>query len=459
MGVLYLVSITAIIAFFCNGQVSHGAIYSLKNDAGQPCIIVNSTLIVSFNYEDTQNKTVHTSWTLSKPSSDSVRGYCATKTVNNAWSEISINVSKVLLGIRFVSGSNDRVILANVSVTVDIVNGSTFKNPRQTGRVTLVAQPNMDLSSNSECFSCKSNLLLTLTSQSLSLAKSGQVQMFGGTLIQAFNITNGKMSGKVVVCSSDRDVTTTVEPATTTSSTPSDQPPLLTLTVLHPGTRQPCLRIRSRLQFLISYLKPGLVGKAVLFMRGDAKVSGDCGDKVGPNGTAGLEQTMTVKFFENWSVTFKLVRSAGTSSGYSLTSIKLDYNVNNATYFPDATDIGKLMSASVNTTYISAVPSNGYYACKSVNFTMDGPSVPEVGLKTDLALAVGDFALQAFRTGNSTADFVGDKTECSGGGGGYVDNVIPIAVGAALAGLIVIVLVAYLVSRRLAVSREGYQSV
>ncbi|PAA93399.1 hypothetical protein BOX15_Mlig005767g1 [Macrostomum lignano] len=449
--VVYAVSVLFIISL--GTGASYAAVYKLKQD-DTTCIIINSTLRVAVAYVNNHNKTVVTSWTLGKPGQNATSGFCASKSPNKNWSEMYINVTDVLVGFRFFSQQDGQVSLENISLTVNIVNGSHFINPMTPGPVRFIAKTGLPLSSNTECFVCKSELDLPVKPENETLSDIAELKLTSGTLIQAFNVTNGTFSSKVARCPEDSNGTIPTSVAPFTTSAPPSQPPLLTLTVNSALTDLPCIRLQSRLQLQIPYLRPGMVAMATVFIRKDATVTGDCGDDV--NKTAPIEQTMMVNFFNDWILTFFFKRTA---SDYGLSGLSLVYNVNDAAVFPGATDVGKIFQTNVSSDLVpSKVPSNGYYDCQVVNLTLPGPTVPYSSDKTVIALTGKEFIVQAFRdtSKNSTGFFTGTKKDCLSD---QVNNIVPIVVGASLAALVVIVLVAYLIGRRRAAARDGYQSV
>jgi len=91
------------------------------------------------------------------------------------------------------------------------------------------------------------------------------------------------------------------------------------------------------------------------------------------------------------------------------------------------------------------VSENNQYLCKS-NSTQK--------INDFVQVMTSELKLQAFRTDNSTA-FTGDSQQCPADA--ETNNIVPIAVGAALAALVVIVLIAYLISRNR--NKGGYESV
>jgi len=90
--------------------------------------------------------------------------------------------------------------------------------------------------------------------------------------------------------------------------------------------------------------------------------------------------------------------------------------------------------------------SDGYYLCNSNTSFADEQNVK---------LTTSDVRYKAFNT-DAAPKFEGNVAECPADE--ETSSVVPIAVGAALAGLVVIVLIAYLIGRRRS-RKTGYESV
>ncbi|KAL2716940.1 Lysosome-associated membrane glycoprotein 1 [Vespula squamosa] len=157
------------------------------------------------------------------------------------------------------------------------------------------------------------------------------------------------------------------------------------------------------------------------------KVSGSC-EK--------LEQSITLQWNDIANVTnnFALYFNKNeTTKQYSLYHLELTLTKGNKT------------SMFVhNATLFSTGLSNSYRCLKQQNFTLN--STKAVGY-----LMMSDLQFQAFK-GDKTTDF-GEVKDCK------LDtpDIVPIAVGCALAGLVIIVLIAYLIGRKRSQAR-GYLS-
>ncbi|XP_047371385.1 lysosome-associated membrane glycoprotein 1 [Vespa velutina] len=157
------------------------------------------------------------------------------------------------------------------------------------------------------------------------------------------------------------------------------------------------------------------------------KVSGSCGH---------LEQNITLQWNETANVTNNFVLhfiKNDTTKQYSLHHLELTLTEGNET------------SMFVhNATLFSIGLSNSYRCLKQQNFTLNSN-------KTVGYLMISDLQFQAFKE-DKNVDF-GEVKDCK------LDtpDIVPIAVGCALAGLVIIVLIAYLIGRKRSQAR-GYLS-
>ncbi|XP_049269929.1 lysosome-associated membrane glycoprotein 1-like [Rhipicephalus sanguineus] len=115
--------------------------------------------------------------------------------------------------------------------------------------------------------------------------------------------------------------------------------------------------------------------------------------------------------------------------------------------FPNASKPEEHLTVYNDTLMLYSVPEERSYHCK-----VDQP----VYIGANVTLDVLSVQLQAFRnTTSEAAGQFGDAVECSAGD---ISNIVPIAVGSALAALVIIVLIAYLIGRSKS-RQKGYQSV
>ncbi|XP_062606824.1 lysosome-associated membrane glycoprotein 1-like [Saccostrea cucullata] len=161
---------------------------------------------------------------------------------------------------------------------------------------------------------------------------------------------------------------------------------------------------------------------------------------------------MVIGFYDTWRLTMYFssdrmesnLLTAGKVSKYHISQIELDYDYNN-NIFDDAVEslFGKNASVlAANLTQLTTDASNSYLCNKDTTFD----------LQKGFSMITKDLQYQAFK-GNTT-DF-DDATECDGDT--KTAAIVPIAVGAALAGLIFLVLVAYVFGRRR--SRSEYEEI
>lgn len=154
-------------------------------------------------------------------------------------------------------------------------------------------------------------------------------------------------------------------------------------------------------------------------------------------------ETLKIDYKEGWSVEFNY--TLVTNAYFELNSLHFKYLVDNET-FPDVTpgDKGPKHVSLVNQTLFSANKGNSYkcYADTVVNFN------------DNVAIKISNYQAQPFlpekTTGFDTA------IECSADTTG-TSKLVPIIVGSALAILVIMVLVAYIIGRRK--HRPGYQQV
>jgi hypothetical protein len=106
--------------------------------------------------------------------------------------------------------------------------------------------------------------------------------------------------------------------------------------------------------------------------------------------------------------------------------------------------VGTCMGEATGLTADLRAPSTNVYRCNSEQtLVAQNNSVLLAGVR-----------LQAFRANTNTTDLSGQEYICMGDS--TVSNIVPIAVGCALAGLIVIVLIAYIIGR---LRRRPYEPV
>jgi len=165
--------------------------------------------------------------------------------------------------------------------------------------------------------------------------------------------------------------------------------------------------------------------------------------------TSNADEILQLNFNDDWvlKMTFRFV-SSGSSNKYEMSDVALTFTAT-PDIFPGLGDNATYTVSLSNQTFFST-PNTSSYQCVS-NSVMSGfagtPNAPALNISTS------DLRLQAFKQGNNLN--FSSSVPCPADT--EVSNIVPIAVGAALAALVVIVLIAYLIGRRK--SKKGYESV
>lgn len=126
---------------------------------------------------------------------------------------------------------------------------------------------------------------------------------------------------------------------------------------------------------------------------------------------------------------------------WKLTKVDMTFNTTNNTDFMNINHTG-VINASVSKEVASAKANESYRCNHEEKYTLGGVN-KTFGISVEVDLS--DLRVQAFSFKNQTA--FGSERKCDADRGSGTNKIVPIAVGAALAGLVVIVLVAYLIGR------------
>uniref|UniRef100_A0A2C9KY32 Lysosome-associated membrane glycoprotein 5 n=1 Tax=Biomphalaria glabrata TaxID=6526 RepID=A0A2C9KY32_BIOGL len=230
-------------------------------------------------------------------------------------------------------------------------------------------------------------------------------------------------------------LTSTPTPATTTAPSYKDD-----LSCWDSKTNTTKFRLEATLALTINYeAKDGNKTKA-------ATANIDVPSNVTANVSCSedREESLKILFLPGWDLEYIFQRTKDNNT-YFVSNIILTYSTS---AFKDAAvnETLQVNYTSAKSNYLQAEKQSYYYSCKSNT---------SVSLGQNVTLYTSNLRYQAFNEkGNIT--FSGDATECSEDE--ETNSVVPIAVGAALAGLVVIVLIAYLIGRRRS-RKSGYESV
>ncbi|XP_013396819.1 LAMP family protein lmp-1 [Lingula anatina] len=227
----------------------------------------------------------------------------------------------------------------------------------------------------------------------------------------------------------------TTQPSTTTSPITTSAKPEWKTFVVSNGSVD-CIILQMNAQFTIKYMDVENKTKDAKFIlphNSSAAVEGNCLNAL---------ETITINMYDN--AVSMTMRFTNDGNNVALANATVEYNTKDSTVFPNATDVKNSSNGHFDNVQ---APVNSYYRCNSaINPTFDDK----------VSVTITNLKVTAFNQNNKTDDFGGGKeTVCLADT--QTDNIVPIAVGAALAGLVVIVLIAYLIGRR--TNRQGYQSV
>lgn len=236
--------------------------------------------------------------------------------------------------------------------------------------------------------------------------------------------------------STTHETTTTPRPTTTVAPpTPPHVAPPVNKYVLNDTDGHTCVMMDAALQLKITYLTKDSKWKEILWVLDNTttvdKQNSSCGH---------TEQTMALRFGTSLlSLTFTK------NETIYLSDIVVAYRLE----FPDAEHQGDLVTTGNSSLHLYGVEQGRSYQC-GVDSSLY--------LGTNTTLDIVSVQLQAFvnNTGSSQPDSYGSAVYCAPEND--ISNIVPIAVGSALAALVVIVLLAYLVGRSRS-RQKGYQSV
>ncbi|XP_045201318.2 lysosome-associated membrane glycoprotein 1-like [Mercenaria mercenaria] len=274
---------------------------------------------------------------------------------------------------------------------------------------------------------------------------------------QGYGVENGTYSKDTEEC--PEDTPTTVPPNTTVTTAPPNTtvttaPPNTTVTTHPPTTTtQPpnapkvtlyatdgnktCAMMQGAFTFMIPYntSKKGTESAKVEIPQ-NVKSEGNCMNQ-------NMIDILKATFGGGWEMDF-VFRGDGTYIWLDQLNMTVVYN---ETLFPD---IVKDKNGT-NATF-SAKFDNAFKAKKEGSYLCDSETTTTI--TSGITMKTKDFQYTALQD-NVTKFSDKNVAECSADA--KTSSIVPIAVGAALAGLVVIVLIAYLIGRRR--NRKGYESV
>ncbi|XP_060070836.1 lysosome-associated membrane glycoprotein 1-like [Ylistrum balloti] len=404
---------------------SIGPKYYFPNET-DPCIIVAGNFKIKVMYTKKDNTTGDAE--LMVPATAKINGTCpqdSNSMITMSWKQTG---SEAMRMVRMSFNSNaDQVKISTISLDVTLDN-ATFPDTKD-DELKNDFDVNIPLSKTTGYYKCEAKVDVTLGDNTLSMTD---------VAIQAFNVNGSSFTGEREECAADSP--TTVAPVTTpapVTPTPGSPP---TNKYTFAGN---CIVLSAGLEFVIPYMmKDDKNGSVTVGIPKNFTTNGSCGN---------VTQMLEVTFYEEWKMQM-MFNGGGSASlladsdSFYLEEIKLTY-VLQPDIFKDAKNANVKMVA--NSTFDSSqfsAKKTGSYECNSKL---------DLSLNNGVTLNTNNLQVKAFSAKNSTDFPSGDLSECPQDSD--TNSVVPIAVGAALAGLVVIVLIAYLIGRRR--SRSGYQQV
>ncbi|KAM9850031.1 lysosome-associated membrane glycoprotein 2 isoform 2-T2 [Aulostomus maculatus] len=398
---------------------SHGTEATVKDKDDKLCLYANLSVNFSVSYEVTDNKTETADFELPENiTTDGSKCDAASSTLKINFGEgHSWSVNFTVQGKMYQADS--------ITFSYNLSDSTLFPKSVLNDTLSVTVKPHITDVAMDTCYSCKSKEVFQ---------SDGVSQTLGNVLIQAF--VNGNKSENLTVCPADLPVTTVVPTAPATNATTPLPVTNTTSTALPPTTTPtPTLPTPATGEYEV---KPDANGTACLLANFGLRISYKQGDKtqdfnLEPNGTAvsgscAANSSELVLVSNTMTITFSFVND---SKKFRLRALNVTANTSSGVAFSEANSTLNLWEAAVGSSYMCNKE-------QSFNITS--------------LLTLHTFSLQVQPFGVKKGVF-STAHECS------LDDssiLIPIIVGAALAGLILIVVIAYVIGRRK--TYVGYQT-
>ncbi|KAL1773113.1 lysosome-associated membrane glycoprotein 1 precursor [Sigmodon hispidus] len=391
--------------------LAHGAsaLFVVKDSNGTACIMASFSASFNTFYETTARDFRNV--TIMLPPSAQVLSSNSSCDRGNA-SEPRLTIafgSGYLLMLNFTRNAT-RYRVQNMRFAYNLSDTQYFNNASAKGihSVDFTADIKADINKTFRCLSAirvhNDNVTITLLDAT----------------IQAY-LSNNNFSKEETRCTQDGPSPTTVPPSPSPPLVPTN-PTVTKYNVT--GENGTCLLASMALQLNITYLKKDnmTVTRAFNVSPNDT-YSGSCGPQV-----------VTLKVESKNSVLELMFKMNTSSSQFFLHDVELNMTL------PDAKD-PTLMASNHSLRALQATVGNSY-KCNTEE---------HIHISNNFSLNIFRIQVQAFKV---ESDRFGSVEECVQDGNNML---IPIAVGGALAGLVLIVLIAYLIGRKR--SHAGYQTI
>ncbi|XP_034398617.1 lysosome-associated membrane glycoprotein 2 isoform X2 [Cyclopterus lumpus] len=403
--------------FFCLGfviavQLSQGTEVTVKDNNNNTCLYANLMVNFSVSYEVASNKSATVNFEL--PSEVTTNG----STCDNTSSTLKLNFGEgCSWSLNFTV--NGKMYQADtITFTYNLSDANVFPNSVVNDTTTVTVKPQITDVGVDTCYSCNSKE---------TLEADGVNQTLWKVLIQAF-VRNNSISENITYCAAD--IPTTPVAPTTNPTTPS--PVTNSSTALPPTTTPtPTLPTPTAGKYSIKSdenstaclmanfgLRIKVKTDEMNFEPNGTTVSGSCG--VNTSQLVLTSSSMTI------ALTF-----ANDTKKFHLHALNITGKTSSGVEFSEVNTNLSLWEATVGSSYMCN---------KEQNYT----------ITSQLTLYTFDLQVQPFGVTKSSFS---TAHECS------LDDtniLIPIIVGAALAGLILIVVIAYVIGRRK--TYVGYQT-
>ncbi|OCT95364.1 hypothetical protein XELAEV_18013051mg [Xenopus laevis] len=318
------------------------------------------------------------------------------------------------LSIHF-ARNNTRYEVAELVMSYNLSDKIIFPNASENGTKTVSTNKTAVLAENDTVYKCMNPHLIRMDNANAT---------FHDIRLEAY-LKQSNFSQKVSTCSEDITPTSAPAPVTTTAPVPAPvpDPPVVQYSVNR--SSEPCLLAKVGLQMNITYTtKDGKNGSYVFNIESKGvTVDGNC-----TNTTAYL--------------------SLSTGS----IDLRFNFTLNSSleVFYLDGVSLSTGLPADANDTHFEAANSSLNYMQTNVHKSFKCNSKQTLPITDPFTVNTYHLQVQAFNSDNTFASAV----ECSLDENGML---VPIVVGAALAGLVLIVLIAYLIGRKR--SHAGYQTI
>ncbi|XP_037635655.1 lysosome-associated membrane glycoprotein 2 isoform X3 [Sebastes umbrosus] len=398
-------------------QLSHGTEVNVKDKDNKLCLYANLMVNFSVSYEVADNKSATVEFEL--PGEVTTSG----STCDAKSSTLKLNFGEGHSWSVNFTISGEKYQADTITFSYNLSDATVFPNSALNDTATVAVKPQLPDIGLDTCYSCKSKE--TIEADSVN-------QTLWNVLIQAF-VSNNSTSENITSCDADvpttpvppttttpaAPVTNSTIPVTTSTTPPPTTPPTPTLPAPTIGTYSIKPDENSTACLMANFgLRVGVMKEEMNFEPNGTIVSGSCG----------VNSSLLMLVSNAMSITLTF---ANDTTKFRLHALNITGKTSSGVAFSEVNTNLSLWEAAVGSSYMCN---------KEQNYT----------ITSQLTIYTFDLQVQPFGVKKgvfSTAH------ECS------LDDtsiLIPIIVGAALAGLIVIVVIAYVIGRRK--TYVGYQT-